>query len=98
MALARLAGLYFSARGEPKALFGARFRLQFGHFASPMAAKAASLREPPRHALYAGRLGIERGVIREATGFARWGRPLRIFSSMVGQNRRGIPHERLSRV
>src|SRR3954466_16203763 len=35
VALARLAVLDFAARGEPEALFGARFRLHFGHFASP---------------------------------------------------------------
>src|SRR5437762_12835323 len=35
VALARLAVLDLAARGEPEALFGARFRLHFGHFASP---------------------------------------------------------------
>src|SRR6185503_19133099 len=40
VALARLAVLDFAARGEPEALFGARFGLHFGHFASPWSTRA----------------------------------------------------------
>src|SRR6185312_5377611 len=55
MALAGLAHLDLAARGEAKALFGAGFGLQFGHFASPVAARSrVRMKEPPRHALSPG--------------------------------------------
>src|SRR5438046_1574754 len=45
VALARLAMLDLAARGEPEALFGARFGFQLGHFASPWGTRPRSLFE-----------------------------------------------------
>src|SRR3954463_3332729 len=69
MALAGLAVLDFAVRGEAEALFGARFRLQFGHFASPEAALRPQSRcKPPRHALTPG------GFFKRGRGYTRGGR------------------------
>src|SRR3954463_3565858 len=55
VALARLAVLDLAGRGEPKALFGARFGLHFGHFASPWDAEVRSRFRVATACPYAGR-------------------------------------------
>src|SRR5438067_4666809 len=49
VAFARLARLDLAVRSEPKALFSARFRFHFGHFASPRAKAAPWAASKNRH-------------------------------------------------